>query len=366
MKTTRVSVLLVTALGLTWAASDAAVSAQVCLMDNQQVYRESFPGQHTYLPNKASVSANLPWPVAGKSIKDISLYFWVEDAVSPGVSKNCKRGACGYSGSTEDHFPYHLGVDIAAASGSKVTPVQSGKVERVGDFGGGWGQYVVVSHDNNTWTSLYGHLDIDSTKIYKSLVVTTSTTLGTVRDLDPKITGDIDHLHFGLRAASYNDTDTTSRRGIADCSWTDPKSFVNPLSYLSRKDARIVDDNDTTRSGSWQCSNSVDFYYGTGYRVLAGGSAGSATFQFAVPSDGSYKIYSRWTPHSNRTEKAVFYLSNGASTVAVTKNQQTIARGSWVELSTVTLTMAKPFTVKLTNGSSSGYLVADAILIAKQ
>jgi len=348
-----------------WAMSDLKGADLLTPTEEHGMLFESVPGLSVNLPNKVVIPDGLPWPISGKSIKDISLYWGVEDAVSPGIQKDCKFGVCGVvSGTTENHYHKHLGVDIAAASGTAVTPVRAGKVERVGDFGNGWGQFVVISHDNSTWTSVYGHLDIDTKKIYGGLSVTTSTVLGTVKNLDPTVTGDINHLHLGIRAAAYSAT--LSQAGYAGCDWTDLKFFVNPLKYLSRKGANIVDDNSASHSGSWQCSNAVDFYYGTGYRILAGGSSGEAVFKLDAPSDGSYKIYARWTPNSNRTTKANFIISNGTSIVTVTKSQQSIPRGAWIELTTMNLVTARQLSVTIRNGSSTGYLVSDAVLIEKQ
>src|SRR5436309_2645972 len=68
----------------------------------------------------ATIPASLPWPIAAKSVKDVSLFFWVEDAVG-GVGKNCNRGPCGaMPGTGEIHYPNHLGIDIAASAGTKV------------------------------------------------------------------------------------------------------------------------------------------------------------------------------------------------------------------------------------------------------
>jgi murein DD-endopeptidase MepM/ murein hydrolase activator NlpD len=259
----------------------------------------------------------------------------------------------------------HLGIDIAASAQTAVKPIRAGRVERIATWGADWGGYVIVSHDNNTWLSLYGHLDVSSS-LSQGSTVTTATTLGTVKDLDAAATGDIDHVHLGIRAVAYNSTDSISRKGFADCNWSDPKSWVSPLGYLSRPAGSILDDNAAARSGAWACSTGVDFYYGTGYRTLQGGSAGSATFSFPISTGGFYKVYARWTPHANRTTQAKFTLSQGAVSQVVTKSQRTFPRGGWEYLTRMSLATTSNLAVKVTNNSSSGYLVIDAILIERE
>jgi peptidase M23-like protein len=367
MRGALLSVIVVALLSPTGGWGDEEGSETAAL---QQIYLESFPGQYKVLPNGAAISASLPWPISGKTLKDISLFWMVEDAVTPGVKKTCDRGSCNISGSGELHYPRHFGVDIAATSGTSVKPVKDGKVEYVGSWSEPkvpWGQFVVISHDKNTWISLYGHLDVDTKKIKAGVTVLTTTTIGTVKDLDPALTGDIDHLHFGIRAKSWASTDKASRWGYApDCSQAATLEWVNPLDYLSRKYASILDDNAATNSGAWTCSTGVDFYYGTGFRYLKEGVSGSSKYTFKSVSAGEYKIYARWTPHENRTSKARFTITQGSKTTTVEKSQKTFPRGGWVHLATMRLTSYPDLTVAITNGSSTGILVTDAVLIEKQ
>ncbi len=288
-----ISVLLLPSVRQAGCSENDAVAA------SQQEYPESFPGQTKALPSGIAISASMPWPISGKTVKDISIFWNVEDAVIPGVRKSCARAACNTSGTGELHFPRHFGIDIAAASGSPVKPVKAGKVEYVGSWNTAtvpWGQFVVISHDNNTWISLYGHVDVDTSRIRAGTIISTTTTIGTVRDLDPVATGDIDHLHFGIRAKAWLSTDKVSRYGYApDCGQSSTLDWVNPLDYLSKKYASIGDDNSATNTGTWTCSTGVDFYYGTGFRYLASGASGSSTYTFNVTA-GDYKGLCKMDP----------------------------------------------------------------------
>lgn len=60
----------------------------------------------------------------------------------------------------EPHLPYqpiHTGIDIAASSGTPITPFMKGTVTKVESINWGYGNYVVVDHGNNI-TSLYAHM----------------------------------------------------------------------------------------------------------------------------------------------------------------------------------------------------------------
>src|SRR5258708_24801 len=53
--------------------------------------------------------------------------------------------------------PIHTGIDIAGKSGTPITPFMKGTVIDVGHLSWGYGNYVVIDHENNV-TSLYGHM----------------------------------------------------------------------------------------------------------------------------------------------------------------------------------------------------------------
>jgi len=60
--------------------------------------------------------------------------------------------------------PIHTGIDIAAASGTPITPFMKGTVAKVDHLNWGYGNYVVIDNGNNI-TSLYGHMSRTSTKV---------------------------------------------------------------------------------------------------------------------------------------------------------------------------------------------------------
>ncbi len=64
--------------------------------------------------------------------------------------------------------PVHTGIDIAAASGTPITPFMKGTVVKVEHLNWGYGNYVVVDHGNNL-TSLYGHMSRTNSTVGQSV-----------------------------------------------------------------------------------------------------------------------------------------------------------------------------------------------------
>ncbi|GHU53626.1 peptidase M23 [Clostridia bacterium] len=89
----------------------------------------------------------------------------------------------------------HTGIDVAAPYGTPIVAAETGVViiANVGGWGGGYGTYVVVSH-NSSLATLYGHMS--SVNCYEGQVVTRGDVIGYVGS-----TGDStgNHLHFEVR-----------------------------------------------------------------------------------------------------------------------------------------------------------------------
>lgn len=101
------------------------------------------------------------------------------------------------SGKKSQGIHGHNGVDLAAPVGTSIVASASGKVilSRTGGYNGGYGTYVVVSHDNGTQT-LYAHMD----KNYVSVgdYIEKGAAVGTI-GMTGKTTGP--HVHFEVRGA---------------------------------------------------------------------------------------------------------------------------------------------------------------------
>lgn len=131
----------------------------------------------------------------------------------------------------------------------------------------------------------------------------------------------------------------------------------------------IVDNTDSgfTASTNWWTSTSVPGYYGTNYHTRSTASVSdAATWKATLPTDGSYKVYARWTAGTNRAKAApyIIYHTSGSTTVNV--NQQTNG-GTWVLLGTFSMYQGTADRVKLSCWTTVGYyVVADAVKFIKQ
>lgn len=121
-----------------------------------------------------------------------------------------------------------------------------------------------------------------------------------------------------------------------------------------------------TPGTGWWTSTSTAGYYGSNYHTRGTASASdAATFSFAVPSSGNYKVEAWWTAGANRSATApyIVYHSGGSSTVNA--NQQ-VNGAKWNNLGTFNFA-AGTREVKLSCWTTAGYyVVADAVRLTKQ
>ena len=88
--------------------------------------------------------------------------------------------------------PKHDGIDLSWYKGSRIIAAQKGKVIYTGNKFSGYGNVVIIKH-NNTWATLYAHLS----KIFvkRNQVVPQAFVIGTMGNTG-RVTGV--HLHFEL------------------------------------------------------------------------------------------------------------------------------------------------------------------------
>ena len=125
----------------------------------------------------------------------------------------------------------------------------------------------------------------------------------------------------------------------------------------------IVDNSEAgaTIAGEWESSASVAGYWGINYLhdLNTGKGAKSVTFTPDLPEAGAYKVYLRWTAHSNRAADAPVEIVHAGGRQSLTVNQ-TLSNGVWVYLLTTNFNAGTHGRLVLRNDNTSGYVVADA------
>jgi len=106
--------------------------------------------------------------------------------------------------------------------------------------------------------------------------------------------------------------------------------------------------------------------YNGNSRRLPNTSSGTATWQFDVPSDGNYGIYSRWTYNTGRATNATYTINyeGGSDTQIKDQKTGTVCDSSGFQLlGTYSFKAGNTYSVILDNAGADGAVVADAIRI---
>lgn len=88
---------------------------------------------------------------------------------------------------------YHFGIDITGKKGQNIYAAESGKVVKTGYISGGYGNYIVIKHNNGYYT-LYAHCN--SIKVKKGATVSRGQVIATIGTTGYS-TGP--HVHFEVR-----------------------------------------------------------------------------------------------------------------------------------------------------------------------
>ena len=153
-------------------------------------------------------------------VREIALFNGLDEKVElkkgdkvivPNVELESKTSASGLARSSAGYFMNPLprgvitqrihgynGIDVGAPAGTAIYAAASGKVltSKVGGWNGGYGNMIVISHDNGTQT-LYSHMSENS--VYVGQWVEKGDVIGYVGSTG-KSTGN--HLHFEVRGAT--------------------------------------------------------------------------------------------------------------------------------------------------------------------
>lgn len=114
--------------------------------------------------------------------------------------------------------------------------------------------------------------------------------------------------------------------------------------------------------GAWGSSTSSGGFYGADYEyAFAGTGSKTATWSFAVASDGQYDVSAQWTSHSNRAPNATYTLYNNGSQIGTATVDQRSSPGTFNLLLSVPL-LTGTLDVVLSD-NASGVVIADAVKV---
>ncbi|HEX7653686.1 MAG TPA: FAD-dependent oxidoreductase, partial [Verrucomicrobiae bacterium] len=115
-------------------------------------------------------------------------------------------------------------------------------------------------------------------------------------------------------------------------------------------------------TGTWTSSASSTGFYGPDYLHDGNTNKGAAsvTYQPTLPITGGYQVYARWTANANRATNAPIDIGFAGGTNTVYVNQTTQG-GQWVFLLATNFNAGTNGFVRIRNGGTTGYVIADAV-----
>jgi RHS repeat-associated protein len=117
---------------------------------------------------------------------------------------------------------------------------------------------------------------------------------------------------------------------------------------------------DTSIVGDWKSSTSVSGYNQNNYLAGAQGTGEKqVTWSFGSIESTEYKVYARWTAHSNRASNATYQVMHAVGSDNVIVNQRTDG-AKWNLIGQYSLNSGSSISI---NNDADGWVIADAILI---
>lgn len=125
----------------------------------------------------------------------------------------------------------------------------------------------------------------------------------------------------------------------------------------------IVDNPAAVRTGTWVLNQTVTSgFYGANYDHDGGINKGSctATYTPALTGAGHRDVYVRYCGGSNRSSNARYIVNHSGGSETVLQDQRTLG-GTWVKIGTWNFAHGTGGTVVLSNTSTDGVVIADAV-----
>ncbi len=218
---------------------------------------------------------------------------------------------------TGNPYPYdgHDGWDWSMITGTNVLAAAAGNVvvAEWGNWGGGYGRTIVISHGNNYYT-LYSHLD--QLLVGVGDPVTTGQHIAESGATPP---GTPAHLHFGVRHGGYANTnyaiDPFGWRGAGRDPLFNHNGKVSTCLWRSRDEDpiscadTIVEDagQGSTISGAWNVSTMGNGYH-MYYRYTTSDHNIYATWTSTATIRGPYKVYAYIPSQNATTHNATYWI----------------------------------------------------------
>jgi cell wall-associated NlpC family hydrolase len=129
--------------------------------------------------------------------------------------------------------------------------------------------------------------------------------------------------------------------------------------------SQVVDSTNSRRfeAPGWNRGGSDVWAHGGKY-VSAGSSTSDARFKLKTPTSGDYALYAWWPVRKGNSAAARFGVETARGTKWIEANQ-TSDGGMWVKLGTYEMKAGDRYVVRISPGSGSGEVIADAVALVR-
>jgi len=147
--------------------------------------------------------------------------------------------------------------------------------------------------------------------------------------------------------------------------WKGPKQSTAASIDPRRLPGIVVDDPQAQTKGEWTNSTAIGPFVGGGYVHDGdqGKGARSITFQAKLPADGRYEVRLSYSPGWNRAPRVLVAIENadGTAIVTIDERKRPPIAPAFVSLGVFRFTAARPARVTISNQSTRGHVIADAV-----
>ena len=129
--------------------------------------------------------------------------------------------------------------------------------------------------------------------------------------------------------------------------------------------SQVVDNTHSSRfdAPGWKPGGSDVWAHGGKY-VSAGASSSDARFKLKTPTSGDYALYAWWPARKGDSSAARFGVETAMGTKWIEADQSRDG-GMWVKLGTYEMKAGDRYVVRISPGSGSGEVIADAVALVR-